>query len=44
MSAVILPQLSDPESGDVYMDKEQGSWFGRTINSSSMLHVTQDFP
>ena len=40
MSAVILPQLSDPESGDVYMDKEQGSWFGRTINSSSMLHVT----
>ena len=39
MSAVILPQLSDPESGDVYMDKEQGSWFGRTINSSSMLHV-----
>ena len=33
MSAVILPQLSDPESGDVYMDKEQGSWFGMTIIS-----------
>ena len=29
MSAVILPQLSDPSSGDLYMNKEQSSWFGK---------------
>ena len=29
MSAVVLPQLSDPNNEDLYMDKEQGSWFGK---------------
>ena len=28
MSTVILPQLADPE-GDIYMNKEDGSWFGK---------------
>ena len=29
MSAVVLPQLSDPNNDDLYMNKEQGSWFGK---------------
>ena len=29
MSAVVLPQLSDPNNKDLYMNKEQGSWFGK---------------
>ena len=28
MSAVILPQLADPD-GDIYLNKENGSWFGK---------------
>ena len=28
MSAVILPQLADP-NGDIYLDKDKGSWFGK---------------
>ena len=44
MSAVLLPQLSDPETGDPYMNKEQGSWFGMFRKSSlnQKLHFDYD--